>query len=441
MTDRLSHIAARVTDDRNRAIDVARAAAVLIVCVGHWLMQVIHVTPDGDLRRAGLLNHVEWAHPLTWVLQVMPIFFLAGGYSNALSWRRARAESVTYGAWLHTRTRRLTMPLLPLLLFWTLVAPAAGLLGLGEDWLRIASRASLVPLWFLAVYLVVVAVAPLSLAAWERWGFATIAAGIALAALTDLISISTDNFAVGTLNLAFVWVTVHQLGYAWLDGRLDGTARRLALMLGSFVALVVLVVWGPYATSMVGVSGFGVDNALPPRVTLLFLGLWQTGMILLFEARLQRFARRPRVWLATVAIEARLMTIYLWHMVALGLTVAVAWWIGWGLAAQPQTAAWWWGRAAWIPILAVVTVLVCGVVGRFENPLSTRPQISTSYAVTDVVIVTVGVALMAWFGLVHDGRVLWGLPLVTLVALLATVRHARRADEPALLPTQPRRPR
>ncbi len=46
--------------------------------------------------------------------------------------------------------------------------------------------------------------------------------GLALGGLVDLVSIGTGSLAVGFANYLVVWGTVHQLGYAWLDGRLRG---------------------------------------------------------------------------------------------------------------------------------------------------------------------------------------------------------------------------
>ncbi len=62
---------------------------------------------DGQLVRDDVLEMAAWLHPLTWVLQVMPVFFLVGGYANALSWRSARTRGETYGGWLRARLRRL----------------------------------------------------------------------------------------------------------------------------------------------------------------------------------------------------------------------------------------------------------------------------------------------------------------------------------------------
>ena len=74
----------------------------------------------------------------------------------------------------------------------------------------------------------VVAVAPVTLALWERYGWWSFVGGMAVAAVVDLVSISTGSILVGFLNYLFVWASVHQLGYAWRDGALDGARRRLA---------------------------------------------------------------------------------------------------------------------------------------------------------------------------------------------------------------------
>ena len=100
---------------------------------------IIAVSAAGGIEPHGLLDQARWTHPLTWVFQVMPIFFLVGGYSNALSWRSARRRGEGYASWLRTRLRRLGIPLLPLLLTWGYLALALWLGRLAlRGWLRTA---------------------------------------------------------------------------------------------------------------------------------------------------------------------------------------------------------------------------------------------------------------------------------------------------------------
>ena len=208
----MSRLEGLATTERNRVVDLVRVLALGGVVLGHWLKQGWYVDHE-TLHRAGLLGIAPWTHPLTWIFQVIPIFFLVGGYANAVSWRHAQLRGTRYGPWLAGRVGRLTRPLLPLLAFWCVAAPLAPHLGLGDDWLRIASKSSLVPTWFLATYVVVVALVPLTLAAWERWGLWTLTIG-AVALPVDILSLHRDSPALGGINLLVVWGTLHQVGYA-----------------------------------------------------------------------------------------------------------------------------------------------------------------------------------------------------------------------------------
>jgi hypothetical protein len=70
-------IAARTPDGRNRYADALRLLSIVVVVYGHWLLAVISVQ-DAQLEAANLLTIEPWTHWLTWIFQVMPLFFLVG---------------------------------------------------------------------------------------------------------------------------------------------------------------------------------------------------------------------------------------------------------------------------------------------------------------------------------------------------------------------------
>jgi hypothetical protein len=222
---------------------------------------------------------------------------------------------------------------------------------------------------------------------------------------------------------------VHQVGYAWVDGVLHGAARPLLLSAVSFSVLLGLVTWGPYAVSMVGVDGHGVDNTLPPRVTLALLGLGQAGLAVAVAPALDRLLQHRRLWLVTVAVSARVMTIYLWHLTVLGLAVAVSLtWGGVGLGPPPATAQWWLTRPVWFLLLGVLTWLVVLAVGRFEDPPATppRPTVGAAPALLEVGVTAAVLAALADHLLLGDGgTVRWWLPLLPVAVVLLVDRAVR----------------
>lgn len=393
--------------------------SILVVVFGHWLMAAI-TFDDGEIVPGHLLELADWTHPLTWVFQVMPLFFFVGGYANALSWRSARRRGEPYGAWLRARLRRLAIPVVPLLLVWT----AGGWIGLrfGLDWeiLQLASQVALVPTWFLAAYVVIVTLAPPALTLWERFGWWTIGTGLALAGVADLLSIEGGIVWVGFLNYVLVWGTVHMLGYAWVDGRIEGTGHRIAMTLLGLGATLVLVWVGPYPVAMVGLDTAQITNSYPPRVTLAFLGMFQAGVVLLAEPALERWMANRNAWAGVVAVSSRIMTLYLWHLTAMVIVIGLGLVVdGWGFGIAPLSAQWWLTRPVWFAVLSVPTALLLLIFGRYERPdRDSRPAPAWWRPVLAVVLICAGLGLLAAIGIADEdglnGLVL-SLPVIGVV--------------------------
>jgi len=390
-------------DSRNRYVDALRALAILVVVLGHWLMAG-PVLVGGVLRVGDLVEQARWAQWATWAFQVMPVFFFVGGYSNAVGWRSAHRSGRSYGAWLRDRLRRLALPVVPLLAVWAVAATVAIDVGVDAELVRTASQAAFVPVWFLATYIATVALAPLSLAAWDRWGWVAIAGFTAAAAVVDIVSIGLGVGAAAWLNYLFVWNAVHCLGYAWADGRIGTIRHRLGTALAGFGALAVLVATLPYPLAMVGIDSTSVTNSNPPRLTLVLLALFQFGMITSVEAAANRVLRRARPWTAVVAVGSTIMTLYLWHLTALisvvGVQMAAG---GFGLHQPVASPGWWATRPLFLAAVLLVTSLLLTLFRRFERP---RPD---SRPAPPAWRPPVGASLLcAGLGMLAAGGVIWG---------------------------------
>ncbi len=101
-----SEMAALTSQDRNRYVDFLRSVSILVVIVGHWLITTAWYV-DGAMTTGHLLKQQPQTQWLTWIFQVMPIFFIVGGYSNAVSLESARRKGVGYAGWLSARLNRL----------------------------------------------------------------------------------------------------------------------------------------------------------------------------------------------------------------------------------------------------------------------------------------------------------------------------------------------
>ena len=269
-------------------MDFLRAVSICVVVVGHWLMSMPTVA-DGELRAGEILRVEEWVHWLTWAFQVMPVFFVVGGYSNAVSWRSAMRKSLGYGPWASARLRRLVGPLLPLIIFWALIAITARRLDADPGLMRAGSQAALIPIWFLAVYILVTIATPLTHRLYRAAGTASFWLFAVTAAIVDLVAFTQDLGLLRWANYGFVWLAVHQLGFAWQDGRLGGARRTLPWALGALGLLAVLVTVAGYPVSMLSVPGEAMSNSRPPTLAMLTLGVFHVGLLLALEAPARRW--------------------------------------------------------------------------------------------------------------------------------------------------------
>ncbi|MDE0231480.1 MAG: acyltransferase, partial [bacterium] len=374
-----AHQAAQTPPNRNRYVDLLRAASICLVILGHWLVAAIYAQGN-HMETQDVIAVIPWTRWLTWLFQVMPVFFLVGGYVNALGWQSARRRRENYAAWLARRLQRLVLPVLPVLAAWTLIGLylsrtfSSGPDGLHSPSLILknASQFALLPAWFLVVYILMILFTPLSYRAWQRYGLASFAALTAAAALTDLLDLGAGWHILGWLNYLFVWLAVHQLGYAWQAGRIGAPRRALLWAAAGLAVLIALVAFGPYPINMVTTASQRISNSLPPRVTLVALGVAQTGLLLALEKPARRLLQRGALWTTTVLINGMIMTVFLWHVTALVTTVGLIFIIGgWErfflLSIIPGTSAWWLTRPLWIAVLLVVLIPLVALFHRFER--------------------------------------------------------------------------
>jgi len=393
-------MAAVTPAERNRYVDFLRAASILVVVTGHWLVAAAYYH-DGTLTPGDVLDLQPGTQWLTWIFQVMPIFFIVGGYANAVSLESARRRGIGYAGWLAARLHRLVTPLLALLIGWAILATMLYFFGVSGDVTRLASRGALIPIWFLAIYIVVVMLAPLTYSAWRRWDFASFWVFAAIGALVDIAFFVAKIEWLGWTNYFWVWLAVHHLGYAWRDGRLGSPARLLAFSAIGLLALVLLIFKGPYPLAMVGSPDEGLSNTLPPKITLLALGVFQFGLLLSIESPMRRVLSGLRLWAATVLINSMIMTLYLWHVTVLIIIVALAYLAGGiGLGLEPGSLEWWLSRPIWIAVLYAVLLPVTFLLAPLERRArpADAPVPSAARQVGGALLICLGIAYLALFG-------------------------------------------
>lgn len=412
---------------RNHVIDAARAISVVVVVAFHALLYQVSWVAGGPTL-------IPWAPPrwpwwaLSWLFMVIPVFFVAGGFGHAQTVDRMRREGFSYGHFLASRGRRLVGPLL----FFVTVVAAFSSAAAWAGWLAQAvllTRALMQLLWFIAVYLVIVGIAPAAVAAQDRFGGWAMLAPFVAAAAVDAWSFAAGASWLRNLNLLLVWPLVHQFGIAYQRGWFrSGPAWRAWLSTAggaSGIAFCVFVLG--YPGSAVGLADIPIANVLPPTVAMVFLALAQCGVLAVVEragvlASLKPTATRVLAWL-----NALMMTVYLWHIgciaIAAGLLLAVsnaAPAASGLLLAQPTVAL------ASLAVVAVVAPLLGRVEYRLIPPLGARQD--TGRAVVAFAVLVLATGLVWQFGtVVHPDSPGSSLGVLGIWAGSALMRRAAAA--------------
>lgn len=395
----LEQLAALTPSSRDRVMDFLRAASICAVVFGHWLISVISWR-GGVITTTSAIGVTSGLWLATWVFQVMPIFFFVGGFSNLVAYESNRARGGSDWDFVRARLRRLLQPSLVFLAVWIVVqvglhltntgAPTGPKLWGNTHLLRgmypPGATLPFGPLWFLGVYMIVVAIAPFTIRLHRRFSWA-VPLFFALGAIAaDVVGFGLQHHFVRYANIVFVLLFPHQLGHLYADGAFARVSKRAlwAMVIGGLGALVLLTnpwlfraiggtnrfKWFPgigfYPRSLLGTDVERISNAYPPTLCYLAVGIWQIGAVLLLRDRMARWLESARVWKRTILLNTIVMTLFLWHMTAFLLAVLILWPLG--LGRGHSSPRWWLERFAWIGVPALILIALVAVFARYERP-------------------------------------------------------------------------
>ncbi|MEB3048790.1 acyltransferase [Mycolicibacter sp. MYC123] len=423
-----AELAAATPADRDRAVDVMRITALLGVVIGHTVMAT-SVIRDGVLIWDNLLTTSTAYQALTWIFQIMPLFFFAGAAACLGSWR----PGADWGGWLMKRCLRLFRPVFYYLAFWAVVLTVLHPL-LPRHVYEPVAGVSIQLLWFLGAYVLVLAAMPvlyrITTTARVALGVGGVYAGIAV---VDVLRLHWSVLApLGYLNLA-VWLIPAVFGVAYRRGLLT---RRAAPAVAAVMLAVnaALLRFGPYQVSLVGTGDHQLSNTSPPSLLLAGHAIVMSALAIWAAPAITRWAQRPRVWWLTAIGNSGAMTLYLWHIpVLLGVHLIFD---GLDLPRYPGMANFAVLSVIQLAVVAVVVAALFAVLRPLENnPL---PGWDAPVAVAPGRGALVGALLMV-AGAATLVAIKWGLKddgLICVAVLLSALTGARVLATP---PHQPSR--
>ena len=347
---------------RDLTLDLTRVFCVLLVVAIHLMFVGVGHTKSGALTISRPLDHESWFPLATWAGQIMPVFFVVGGFAGLTSWRSSVRKGKNAQDFARTRVLRLAQPALPLFIFYVVVLGGATLIGVDHNLLAGVASGAGSPLWFLAAYTLCQALVPFMAGMHERAPKTTLLVLLAGAILVDVLRYSSDNVLIGLVNLAFVWLLIQQFGFWYADGWFDRRKwwQLVAIAAACYALLIPLTTVGPYSVDM-------LTDLNPPTVPLIVLGLAQACLLRLLKPALTALMRTRAAKAVVFVVGSRLMTVYLWHLPVIIIFIGAALLIP-GASPEPASEAWWLSRPLFYVLVLVALFGLSFLVGRWETP-------------------------------------------------------------------------
>lgn len=381
-------VARRATTDdapgppRDVFVDAVRAVATVCVVTVHWLMA--DATWDGRRLELGNALAHGYGWTATWVLQVLALLFFTAGASAAYGLQREPDAATTSG--LRLVVRRLPRLLRPVGVFvgaWVAVVGALLALGVPDDAVLALARLAPQLLWFLGVYVVLVALTPVLRRALHATGWWGVAGLTAVPLAVEALRFGAGLERLALVDVVLVWAVPYALGVLYADARagirvvrrgrvvpvavLPSRTVLVAVAAGALALAALLVAVGPYPVSLIGMPGDPMSNLGPPTAPVLLHAVGLVALVVAARGALVRWADGPGRGVVA-ALAARSMTVYLWHVTAMIAVVAFVLVVLGTPLPEPGSADWWASRPLWFGAFALVLAGVARVVGRFEGP-------------------------------------------------------------------------
>ncbi len=427
-------MAAAAKSDRNRAIDFYRVVAMLFVAVGHWLALV--AVTDGTTGEVIGGNAVEFVPGLgwiSWVMQVMPLFFVVGGFSSAMSLDSHNRKGGNAPDWIAARLRRMLPPAVVLAATW-LVIVALGYLAGQVTIVGLALQAGAVPLWFLANYTIDTALAPFVLPRFRKNPMLVGGALVSAFGFFELLRIA-DVPALPQVNWVLGWLIFQVMGMAWRDGMLPTGGTLLAAAGTMWAATLALVLsGGPWTVTMVNVAGIENSPTNPPTLSLMTFGAAYSLTAVAAAPKISAaLAARPKTWAAVVGANTVAMSVYLWHMTA-AVIVSAAMHFTIGLPTHiVGSLDWWLFKIPTILLSTLVLAPIVLAVSKVERNALLAPRRPWNGGLPSIFAVAIitSMALKLWSG----GELVTAVPSLAVLVILGATVLAPTKVEPAAVET------
>ena len=260
----------------------------------------------------------------TWFTTGISLFFFSTGFTNKIAWYSNVGRDGSQWKFLTDRVNTLMGPVLVwigtitiLLNLFSRVLNFPLYLTTQEDGMITITEFIMWPLWIVAIYLVVVIFCPLTIYMHKKNPYLTVVVLTFMTVAVDTIEFSLSLSYISLLNYLLFWLTIHQIGYFFADGKIFTYAPSLFATV-SIISYIYLFYRFSNTIDVMSVSGYRlseVSNEDPPTIYYLVSSIGLLSFFLFFRKPFEELMKNKNTWIFLSIVHSNIYTIFLWHMV------------------------------------------------------------------------------------------------------------------------------
>lgn len=310
---------------RERFIDFLKTVGLLLLVINSFSFLDINYSGGEYL----IINNSLMSSNLTivtWFTVGLPIFIFSMGFTNLIAWYSNVGRDGSQWNYLVDRINSLLGPVLVLIFVVSIglnVLLRSNLipnyLTTTEDGVISLVEFTLWPLWLVSIYMVMVMFAPLTIYLHKKYPYLTLLVFALVTIFIDILEVPINYSYIQVFNYLFFWLTIHQLGYFYADGKIQMLDKRFYFLssLVFYGFLYYQVFFNKILLNFANYRLNSISNEDPPSAYYLIVSLAFIFLLISLQNYVDKLLNNRKVWLIFSHIHSNIYTIYLWHLISL----------------------------------------------------------------------------------------------------------------------------
>ena len=259
----------------------------------------------------------------TWFTVGMALFFFSVGFTNKIAWYSNVGRDGSQWKFLTDRVNALLGPVIVWIFvitislnIYTRQTNVPLFFTSQDDGIVPLTEFIMWPLWLVSIYLVVVIFSPLTLFLHKTNPYITLTAFILSTVIIDTFDFPLAFSYLRLINYLFFWLSIHQLGYFFADGKIFKFKISFFISL-SILSFGYLFYKNNSSDEFMSLSSYRLiltSNEDPPTLYYLIASLGLSSLLLTLRKPIEEILKNKTIWNIFSYIHANIFTLFLWHI-------------------------------------------------------------------------------------------------------------------------------